>query len=463
MKSIFYSFCFIVWMQNLYALDISVNSTAQLDSAFRQASAGTRIILLSGVYKVYRLDTVSGGTAENPIIVEAATPGMAVIQATGSEAISIHHPYWIIKGLTIEGSPNSEHAFHITNNADNVIIKENTLVNFHAQIKVNGENNGFPDNGLIENNDLFNTQIRNTDSPVTTVDIVAGNNWIIRGNYIADFAKGLSDKTSYGVFIKGNSMKGLIERNLVICANNTQGSIRVGMSFGGGGTGTAFCENQDCSIENTGGVMRNNIVLNCSDVGIYLNKARDTVITNNTLLMTTGIDVRFPESNAMIQDNILTGAIRERDGGKADIRKNVSLGTGFGMWLPSLSDKLRYRISNYDSQFPNFINRENVENSQNLIGRFFSFLGQTSLGLGQNKTQDCFPGLNIYDLKPNKTKCGEFWLDDKASSDNSVDFWGNKRSAGWNVMGAIDFYRSSCNLIDRIQHKAINLTAKCLN
>ena len=455
--------CLIFGIQNLYAEDISVNSSEQLTSAFHKASTGTRIVLLPGIYNVYRLDTYSGGTAQQPITVEAEILGTALIHATGSEVISIHHSHWIVKGLTLEGSSQSDHAFHISGNADNVIIKQNTLVNFHSQIKVNGDSQSFPDNGLIENNDIFNTKIRETDQPVTSIDIVGGKNWIIRGNYIADFAKKFSDKTSYGIFIKGNSTNGLIEKNLVICAKDTVNGVRIGMSFGGGGTGTPYCEDRNCNIEHTGGIMRNNVILNCSDVGIYLNKAHDSVIANNTLLMTAGIDVRFPKSNAIIKNNILTGAIRERDGGRAEIQKNVMFGTRFGMWLPTISDKLQHRISDYDSKFPRWINRENIEKAQTLIGNFFSFVEQTSLGLGKNKTQDCFPELIIGDIKPDKTICGAFWQSDERTSDTLEDFWGNKRLAGQNVMGAIDFYHSTCNIIDRIQHKPIKISSSCLD
>ena len=62
--------------------------------------------------------------------------------------------------------------------------------------------------------------------------------------------------------------------------------------------------------------MRNNIIANCpQDVGIYLNAAANTRIYNNTLYNTTGIDVRFPASTADLRNNVLSGAIRNRDGG----------------------------------------------------------------------------------------------------------------------------------------------------
>ncbi len=464
-KRLIYLIFVVLSIEVSSAKDISVNTSEQLVRAFHYASPGTRILLLPGSYNVYRLDTFVGGTAQQPIVVEANSPDAVLVKATGSEAICIHHPFWTFKNLTIKGNAHSEHAFHVTDDADNVILKNNRLIDFNAQIKVNGENHNFPDNGLIEDNDIFNTGIRRTDSPVTSIDIVGGKNWVVRGNYVADFSKELSDKTSYGIFMKGNSANGLIERNLVICSKDTTGGIRIGMSFGGGGTGYEYCENMDCNVEHSDGLMRNNVVLNCSDVGVYINKAKDSVIEHNTLLMTVGIDVRYPQSSAIIKNNILTGSVRTRDGGKFDVESNVILGSKLGMWFPTISGKIKHRISDYDIKFPNFISRENVEKVQDFVDKIFSFLEKTRLGLGQNKTQDCFPGLVMGNIRPDRNECGIFWESNESSSDNMEDFWGNKRSLTRNftVMGAIDFYTSTCDMLNRIQHKPVKSLSRCLN
>jgi hypothetical protein len=46
-----------------------------------------------------------------------------------------------------------------------------------------------------------------------------------------------------------------------------------------------------------------------------LNKAQGTRIHNNTLYNTTGIDVRFTATSADLRNNLLSGQIRNRDGG----------------------------------------------------------------------------------------------------------------------------------------------------
>jgi len=198
-------------------------------------------------------------------------------------------------------------------------------------IKGNGQGNPFvfPDDVVIEGNELYNSTLRITGNPVTPIDVVGGRRWVIRGNFIHDHGKGGGDGISYAAFLKGNSRSGLFERNLVICERDHTGGIRLGLSFGGGGTAPeSICEGGTCTPEHQDGVMRNNLIVNCpQDVGIYLNKAARTGIYNNTLYNTTGIDVRFTASTADLRNNLLSGAIRNRDGGtstKATNREGVT-------------------------------------------------------------------------------------------------------------------------------------------
>ncbi|MGE3681842.1 MAG: hypothetical protein AB7G93_08960 [Bdellovibrionales bacterium] len=69
------------------------------------------------------------------------------------------------------------------------------------------------------------------------------------------------------------------------------------------------------------GTLRNNIIMNCNDAGIYLNQAKATKIYHNTLYATTGIEVRFTASTADIANNVTT-RIAKRDGGTFTSRTN---------------------------------------------------------------------------------------------------------------------------------------------
>src|SRR3546814_1462175 len=85
-------------------------------------------------------------------------------------------------------------------------------------------------------------------------------------------------------------------------------SIRIGFSFGGGGTAQRFCRNNSCTNEHYDGVARSNVIMDCpNDVGIYLNKSKGTLIHNNALINTRGIDVRFAGTSALIVNTVIDG------------------------------------------------------------------------------------------------------------------------------------------------------------
>jgi len=135
---------------------------------------------------------------------------------------------------------------------------------------------------LIEYNEFSNSRPRDTGNPVAPIDIVGGKRWVVRGNFIHDHEKGQGDGISYAAFLKGNSRDGLFERNLIVCELLHRGGIRLGLSFGGGGSQPdSICKEGRCSPEHRNGVMRNNVIVNCpADVGIYLDEARDSRVYN---------------------------------------------------------------------------------------------------------------------------------------------------------------------------------------
>lgn len=107
-----------------------------------------------------------------------------------------------------------------------------------------------------------------------------------------------------------------MERNLVACEIEFTGGARIGLSLGGGGTSPdTVCEGGSCAIEHSHGVIRNNLIYNCSDVGVYLNNAADSRVEHNLLARTNGLDARFTNTSVTIVNNIISTAIRSRDGG----------------------------------------------------------------------------------------------------------------------------------------------------
>lgn len=316
---------------------VAVADVAGLRAALMNVQPGDDIVLAPGTYALdSNLNCSVSGTAAQPIRLRAATPRSVLVRfATGgiAEGFRVSGAYWTLESLDIEGAcasdSNCEHAIHLYGNAEFFTLRDSVLRDFNAQLKANGVQSGaayvYPDDALIEYNQFYDTRARNTANPVTKLDVVGGRRWIVRGNTFRDFQKGSGDTISYAAFLKGNSRDGLFERNLVRCSQQFSGGVRLGLSFGGGGTSpNSICEDGSCTPEHQNGVMRNNLILSCNDVGIYLNKAANTRLLHNTLYATTGIDVRFAASTAEVRNNLLAGAIRLRDGGSSTNAGNLS-------------------------------------------------------------------------------------------------------------------------------------------
>lgn len=317
-----------------YLRKIHVSTAKDFIKAIKNAKAGDNIILSPGHYNINhsRVYLSAFGQTSNPIRISAEAFGDVNINLNSFEGFLITGDNWIVENLKITGvcpkHSGCEHAFHLAG-SENIVIRNNEIVDFNSSIKVNSSgrmpNRRYPDHILIESNSIYNTSARETHSSVTLVDIVAGNDSVLRKNYIGDNSKLGGDFTSYAAFLKGNGNNGLVENNIVNCESTVinDNSTRIGLSFGGGGTGPSFCRDGNCDSEHSNGVMRNNLILNCSqDVGIYLNRARNSTISHNSLINTLGIDVRFKTSSAKLFNNLLSGPIRSRDDGKIEVLLN---------------------------------------------------------------------------------------------------------------------------------------------
>ncbi|WP_368669001.1 chondroitinase-B domain-containing protein, partial [Corallococcus sp. CA053C] len=307
----------------------NVTTVAEFQTALSAAKAGDEIVLADGTYTFNaNLSCVAEGTQALPITVRAANRHAALIRFNATEGFKVSGRYWTFDGLTVEGicasDPNCEHAFHVTGHAEGFVLRNSRVRDFNAQLKVNAEKNGsgvfeMPHRGLIERNEIYDTRPRVTGTPVTKLNIDTGDDWVVRDNELHDFAR--QGGISYGAFMKSGGKRGLFERNRVLCAKDLAlTDTRIGLSFGGGGTGNEFCApafdpSVPCTTEHTDGVIRNNIVANCSDVAVYLNRATNTRVLFNTFVGTTGVDYRFDTSTGEAHGNVLSSAIRVRESG----------------------------------------------------------------------------------------------------------------------------------------------------
>ncbi len=313
-----------------------VSDSKALLEALRQVKPGETIVVAAGDYviKSKRFNTSSEvATADSPITLLAEQPGSVNLLMQTSEGIFLHQPYWTINGFRFEcTSSKCEHAVHIVGNADYTTISNNEFVNFNAALKINGytDQNLYPDNGTIINNYFYSTSPQKTGSPVTPINIDHGDHWQVSKNIIRDFIKTRGNQISYGAFMKGGTTSGIFENNLIVCntSKTRYSGSQVGLSIGGGGMKD---RRNKAPYEANNTVIRNNIISHCNDVGIYINRGQNSLVNNNTIYNTSGIDIRFPESSATIINNIVSGKLRERDNGRL-VKDEGNLVYGRGFW-----------------------------------------------------------------------------------------------------------------------------------
>jgi hypothetical protein len=313
---------------------VMVSTATELKQAINLAQAGQVITMMPGHYQINgdgSLEMHAAGKENAPITIRAERPGTVFVELNAGEGFKVSAPWWIVENLNIRGICQQqefcEHAFHVVGKAAHFVARNNTVTDFNAHFKINGEDGFFPDFGLIEGNTLTNSGPRQTDSPVTPIDLVAASHWRIARNLISDFIKAKGDRVSYGAFVKGGGADNRIEQNIVLCEYMLQGNPgqQVGLSLGGGGTGPQYCRDRRCITEQDGGVIQANLIASCSDDGIYLNSAAASKIMHNTLVDTGGITARFAASTADVEGNLVDSVIRERDSGL--LRPDENMGT----------------------------------------------------------------------------------------------------------------------------------------
>lgn len=313
---------------------VTVASPEQARQAIEHAQPGDVITFEPGTYRFLagNIDAKQPGRPDAGITVRASRTGTVFIEMANQEGFVVSAPYWSFENLTIRGvceqHSECEHAFHVVGGATHFSARNNTLIDFNAHIKANGQDRRFPDDGLIENNTISDTAPRQTESTVAAIDLVAVSHWMVRGNLITDFVKAGADRTSYGAYAKGGGSANRFERNAVLCEVLLRGApgARVGLSLGGGGTGQEFCRDRACITEQDEGAIESNLVASCSDDGIYVNRGAASSIMHNTLIDTGGIVVRFTQSSAEVEGNLVDGAIRSRNGGLLHAGDNLQDG-----------------------------------------------------------------------------------------------------------------------------------------
>ncbi len=316
--------------------ELRVDSPQGIRQALRKAKAGTRILIAPGLYPFdTNLGLGNDGRADAPIVMSALRPGTVWLQFAQLNGIVVDRPHWVFENLDIQGicaDPGTcEHAFHVVGRGAFTIIRNNRISNFNAHIKVNGSQGMWPDRGLLAHNTLTNTAPRSGNAPVVAFDLVGANHWRVQDNLVTDIVHTSPKWTTYGIYMKGASEGGRIERNLVVCSskNISAPGVRVGISFGGGATGADFCRDGSCAaFEHRLGLAANNIVAHCNDTGLDVNQSNQVVLAHNTLINTSGVATRGTLAQARLYGNLYEGVAKARNGSRITAEFNETLQHG---------------------------------------------------------------------------------------------------------------------------------------
>ncbi len=291
------------------ARTVVVSNYFQLLGACQQAKPNDTITLAAGVYKVQGASRIKIANRPGPILVKGATgnPADVVVEGVGQDAQSVEmifdlddSPQWTFQDLTTRNT--YFHGFKFNGSSSNCVVRR-IIMRDHGESGVKGTSNPtagvYPDRLLIEGCDIgFSTDRGGTRDVVEGIDGVGVNGWIIRSNrFVNVLAKSSS---AYAVFTKGNSSDTIIE------ANRFENCF-IGASFGGGGTGAPYFRDHLREFEHRRGIIRNNVFVRCKDAAIYIHKAKQAKIFNNTIFESVlTIQLRYAESSAWTANNLVT-------------------------------------------------------------------------------------------------------------------------------------------------------------
>ncbi|WP_135550227.1 fibronectin type III domain-containing protein [Paenibacillus cymbidii] len=322
--------------------EVTVSSLSALQQAIDNAPSSGRVITLAA--GTYNQTTGIQINSKDNITIQGATSNYndTVVKGPGIANTSLDinfkmydSDYVTFKNMTIQDS--NFHAIQVNDgsnyfHADNLKTWDNGEGGFKTTFSLTS-GRGYSDFGVIENSAIGYT-VSGVQSVVEGIDIIAGRGWIVRGNRIEN-TKTASGNGGYGVFAKANSIDTIIEDNVLV--NNF-----IAISFGGGGSALTIFRNQDTTYEHRGGIIRNNVVYGTLDAGIYLNKAKDFKIANNTIMNTGSgvgaIEPRYAQTTGEIRNNLMTGAVKLREGGTATQSNNITGANSSWLVNPSGGD-----------------------------------------------------------------------------------------------------------------------------
>jgi hypothetical protein len=322
-------------------VDVTPSQAGSLQSIVDTARPGDTIQLSDGLYPL-------------PQTLVFRTPGVTLRSKSGNRqgvvldgryaigsVLQLHRSDITIADLTLTRS--NWHLVHVV--PDGGSLSGTTLHNLRAAdggeqfIKVNPAGGQHADNGVIrcsslEMTDVGRTYVRN-NCYTGGIDIHQAQGWQIYANVFSGFWCG-SGLSEHAIHAWTGSRDTIIDRNVIV--NSARG---IGLGLGSATAGRTYAD-APCGgvpdIGHYGGAITNNVVVATDpalfassagfDTGIGLEQSCETTVVHNTVVSTTAprsssIEWRFPNTTAIVANNLVTHALLPRDEGRASLAGNV--------------------------------------------------------------------------------------------------------------------------------------------
>jgi hypothetical protein len=319
------------WDAPITAKTIHVENAQQLQQAAREVGPGTTILLEDGEYRLESMVDI----AVPHVVVRSRSgdPARVVVRGDGMTerrvgvAISISAPDVTIADLTV--GLVGYHGIQIRGErgASRAVVQHVRIIDTGQQLlKGSVAANGlYADDGLVACS-MFEYTDHAPSNYINGVDVLAGRGWTVRDNRFERIRGRESEGWAAGpaILFWANSQDTTVERNVVL---DSFRGIALGL---GPGASAALARGGERVLDHQGGRITNNVIGNLhewADEGIEVNSARGVSIDHNTVLtegsLGWSISLRFPATEATVQDNLTSRQIISRNSARGQLRGNV--------------------------------------------------------------------------------------------------------------------------------------------
>lgn len=307
---------------------VFVRDAAQLTAAIAGARPGATILIAPGRYAVkMRFTSMNSGTQGAPVLVASRNgPGTVVIDGAGAD-ITVKFTgasHIRLEGMDITGG--GYHGVFFGNGAHSITVNGNRIYdNFtvapmdsHAELKGSGPSEKHPHHIAITNNEIFHTS-HPPGGNFQGIDCNFCDDFFIAGNYLHDIREPASEPFSH--YDRGSCIQMKSASRNVLIEHNRIARCHIGIVYGGEGIS---------SPEHIGGMVRDNLIHDSTEIGIAAVNVTDGKISGN-ILWSNGVnilvarDVRNPHSQNSVEiaENALDGPVRILDkSDKVTLRDN---------------------------------------------------------------------------------------------------------------------------------------------